>query len=167
MLKSKRTIILFILIVVALALPTSALANKQIFKARLTTGAEVHDVVGSDAQGAAIFGLTPDGIRFSMQVRGLSGPVTGAHLHGPATEAENGPIIVTLCGAPAPAAEVDCTMTDATTMQIQGTISSSLLAQWGVTGSTLRSWLDDGLVYVNVHTAANPAGEARGQLDPQ
>jgi len=167
MLKSKRTIILFILIVVALTLPTTALANKQIFKSRLTTSAELHEVVESHAQGSAVFGLTPKGVYFSLVVTGLSGTPTGAHIHGPASEAENAPVLVSLCGAPAPAAVASCELDENGNLVLQGVISSSLLARWGVNGPDLLDWLNNGLLYVNVHTALNPAGEARGQIYPQ
>lgn len=160
----KRIILLGLLLLLILALPASALASKNVYKARLSTGNELHEVSGSNAGGSALFGRTASGFRFTIIVRGLSGPATGAHIHGPATEAENGPVVVSLCGNPTPAAAVTCTMTDSSTMQVDGVLTSSLMAQWGVTASTFQSWLDNGLLYVNVHTALNPAGEVRGQI---
>jgi len=160
----KRILVIGILLLLVLALPATALANKSIYKARLTTSSELHDVTGSSASGSAVFGRTPSGFRFTMYVHDLSGLATGAHIHGPATESENGPVLVSLCGNPAPAAAVTCTMIDATTLRVDGELTSTLFAQWGVTASTFQSWLDDGLLYVNVHTAQNPTGEVRGQL---
>jgi hypothetical protein len=84
-------------------------------------------------------------------------------LHGPATEAENAGVLISLCGSPAPAALPVCNF-DGDTMDISGVLTSGLAAQWGLTSSEFNQWLDDGLVYVNVHTELNPAGEARGQL---
>lgn len=163
----KRTFILVVFIIVLLALPTTVLANKQLFKARLTTGAELHEVAGSQARGAMHLAMFPDGVmRFQMQVVGLSGPATGAHLHAPANESANAPVILTLCGNPAPSAIGGVCPFDVATnsMTVSGEIDSNLLYAWGLRAADLFAWLDDGLVYVNVHTALNPAGEVRGQL---
>ena len=90
----KRIVVLGIVLLLMLAIPATALATKNVYKARLTTGAELHDVVGSNAVGSFLLGRTPTSFRFTMIVQNLSGPVTGAHLHGPATEAQNGPIVI-------------------------------------------------------------------------
>jgi hypothetical protein len=160
-------LLLVVICLLLLAIPITALANKQVWKARLTTGAELHPVVDSQASGAAVFATNPDGsLHFMLQVRGLSGPVVGAHIHGPATEAENAPVAVTLCGNPAPAAVAECSVTDGT-LTVEGDLTSSLLAQWGLRGATLFEWLNTGMSYVNVHTPTNPAGETRGQIYPR
>lgn len=59
-----------------------------------------------------------------------------------------------------------CTM-DGSTLIIEGEINAALLAAWGVNPAEFMSWLNNGLAYVNVHTALNPAGEARGQVNPR
>ncbi|HZD10023.1 MAG TPA: CHRD domain-containing protein [Candidatus Binatia bacterium] len=163
----KRLFFVALLAAIILALPALALANKQIFKARLSSAAELHEVVGASASGAAIFGVRPDGMTFMLNVRGLSGPATGAHIHAPASTSENAPVVISLCGNPAPAAVATCTTDADGNLQIQGDINSSLLAQWGVTAAQLLSWFNSDSAYVNVHTALNPAGEARGQIVPQ
>ena len=161
--KSKRLMIMFVLAALILALPTTVLANKRLWKASLSSANELHEVVGSSARGSATFATFPDGgIHFMLNVRGLSGPATGAHLHAPATESENASVVVTLCGNPTPGAVATCTTDADGNMFIEGSISSSLLR--GITAATFFSYLEDGLVYVNVHTALNPAGETRGQL---
>ena len=48
---ARRFLLLGLLTAVVFALPVTVLANKQIFKAILTTDAELHEVVGSNAQG--------------------------------------------------------------------------------------------------------------------
>ncbi|MDT8306296.1 MAG: CHRD domain-containing protein, partial [Anaerolineae bacterium] len=154
-------------VVLTLAVTSTALAMKRLYKARLNTANELHDVVGSSATGSAILARRPDGMDFMISVRALSGPPVGAHIHAPATEAQNAGVLLTLCGNPGPAAVAACDSDyDAATdsYRIQGRITSSLLAQWGVTAATLDGYLEDGLAYVNVHTALNPAGEVRGQL---
>lgn len=71
----------------------------------------------------------------------LTGPATAAHLHI-APKKEAGPVIVPLCGP--------CT---------NNQTGKAHLTPGDV--SALRA----GRVYVNIHTAANPAGEVRGQVD--
>ena len=161
-----RLVILVSLVVLVFALPATALAYKQIFYARLTTGAELHQVVGSSAAGNATVITGPDATRFGITIRNLSGPPSGVHIHAPATPIQNAPVLITLCGAPPPAAIATCSY-DSGTLSIQGEITSSLLAQSGVTGAQFMQYLNDGLAYINVHTALNPAGEVRGQIVPQ
>lgn len=165
----RRLVFITIFALLLLTLPTTALANKKIYLAKLTTGAELHEVVGSKAWGSFALVTNLDGtLGFQMQVVNLSGAPTGVHLHAPATASENAPVIVTLCGAPAPSAAGACPFDSSTnSMTLSGKLTSSLMAQWGVTGQQLMQWLDDELVYVNLHTALNPAGEVRGQLHPR
>ena len=163
--RNRKFIYFIILLALVMALPATALARKNVFKARLSTGAELHEVVGSSAQGSAVFGLAPDGMQFMLHVRGLSGPATGAHIHAPATASETAPVIISLCGHPAPAAFAECTTDASGTLTIQGHIGSSLMAQWGLGGAQLISYLESGTAYVNVHTSLDPAGEARGQIE--
>ncbi len=153
-----------IIVALVMALPVTALANKKIWTAKLTTGAELHEVVGSRAAGSAVFATSIDGrkVNFNLIVFNLSGAPTAAHIHGPASTSENGPVIITLCSGGG------CTFDSNTnTMSISGSITSSTLNQAGVSPQDFFSWLDDGMLYVNVHTALNPAGEARGQIHPQ
>lgn len=164
-LRKKRTIVVFVVLIVALVLPMTVFANKRVYRAKLHPQNELHEVVGSNAHGTAILQRVPEGLRFMVYIDGLSGPVGGMHLHGPATTAENAPVLLTLCGNPQPAVFENCDVVDGKLM-LQGDISSSLLAQWGVTGRDLTEMLENELVYVNAHTALNPAGEVRGQLIP-
>lgn len=159
----RRILLIGLLTAVVFALPLTVLANKQIFKATLTTEAELHDVIGSNAHGSAILGLTPTGVRFQVAVNGLSGDALSAHIHGPADETQNAPPVVTLCGNPPPSVTGACVMENGV-LKIQGTITNQLV---GMTNAEFISALNSGLLYVNVHTALNPAGEVRGQLYPQ
>ena len=164
---TKRTSLVIVLMIIALSIPAIASASKRIYKARLSTGAETHEVIGSNARGSAILSRKPEGWSFLLNVRDLSGTPTGVHLHGPADETEDAGILVTICGAPGPAAVEACELDDDGLLTLSGDLTSSLFAQWGVSGRDFQEWLDDGLVYINVHTELNPAGETRGQFYPR
>ena len=70
---------------------------------------------------------------------GLTGPATVAHFHGPAEIGANAPVLI-----PSPAA---------TPITGTATITDAQAAE-----------LMAGKLYFNVHTAANPGGEIRGQV---
>lgn len=78
---------------------------------------------------------------------GLTGPATAAHIHGPAEPGKNAGVVLWISdhdtkAHPFPSPfEGSATLTDAQ--------ASDLMS---------------GLYYVNIHTAANPGGELRGQL---
>jgi hypothetical protein len=160
----RRILLLGLLAAVVLALPLTVLANKRVFLADLTTEAELHEVIGSDASGSGFIGSTPSsGFRFGLQVRGLSGDAVAAHIHGPATADENAPVVVTLCGGPPPAILAQCTMQDGI-LVIQGNITTQIQ---GMTPAEFVAAMNSGLLYFNVHTVLNPAGEVRGQIIPR
>jgi hypothetical protein len=71
----------------------------------------------------------------------LTGPATMAHFHGPAPEGKAAGVMVPISGALASPIKGSATLTD-----------------------DQAKALMDGMVYFNVHTAANKAGEIRGQL---
>ena len=82
---------------------------------------------------------------YHVTYKGLTGPATMAHFHGPAAPGANAPPVV-----PVP--------TDALANPMTGkaTLTDAQIAD-----------LRDGKWYFNIHTAANPGGEIRGQLEHQ
>lgn len=160
----KRLFILGLLALVLFALPVSVFANKQLYKARLTTDAELHTVVGSDASGSFILVRRPASLDFMGQIRGLTSAPSGVHLHAAADETQNAPVRVTLCGNPAPAVFPTCDLDANGNLIFSGSIPSTYIQ--GMTNAEFFNALENGLVYVNAHTSLNPAGETRGQLHP-
>ena len=159
---TKRTILILVLVAILLAVPATVLAGKLIYKARLTTAQETVPVVGSDARGSLIFGTDPDGNWiFKLKVRDLSGPVGGAHIHGPAGYGQAAGIVFTLCGNPQPGAVLTCDVKDGK-LKVEGNFDPSMLR--GITAEQFMEYLNSGMLYVNVHTGMNPAGESRGQI---
>jgi hypothetical protein len=71
---------------------------------------------------------------------GLTGPATAAHFHGPAEPGKNAGVLVPIPG-PGPQFEGSADLSEAQ--------ASELIA---------------GRLYVNIHTAAHPGGELRGQV---
>ena len=71
----------------------------------------------------------------------FAGPATAAHFHGPAEAGKNAGVAVAIPNAASSPAEGSATLTDAQ--------AADLMA---------------GKYYINVHTAANPGGEIRGQV---
>ena len=80
-------------------------------------------------------------LRWTVTYSGLTGPVTSAHFHGPAQQGASGGITVPLVGS------------------LQSPISGA------ATLNTVQAAdLIAGRWYLNLHTAAHPGGEVRGQI---
>ena len=110
-------------------------------------GAQENPPVNTPATGGGMFVLNPDGTEliYNVSVTGLSGPIQAAHFHNAAT-GTSGPIVRTITFTGEVASGV-WTSTDA--QALTPALVAELLA---------------GNIYVNVHTAANPGGEIRGQV---
>jgi hypothetical protein len=124
----------------AVAFAGPAFADKM--KATLDGKAEVPPNT-SAAKGTADIDYDPASKKLSWKVTysGLSGPATAAHFHGPAEAGKNAGVAVAIPNATSSPVEGSATLTDAQ--------AADLVA---------------GKYYVNIHTAANPGGEIRGQV---
>lgn len=80
-------------------------------------------------------------LSWKLSYSGLSGPATAAHFHGPAEAGKTAGVAVAIPNATSSPVEGSATLTDAQ--------AADLVA---------------GKYYVNIHTAANPGGEIRGQV---
>ena len=150
----RRRLALLVIIGGLLAFPataSAAAANGEVWTATLSGGAEVPPVA-TTATGTATLVLSPDGatIRYLIQYSGLSGTLAAAHIHLGAA-GSNGGVMLPFVAGPSP---------------MVGTLTAANLVPTG--GVTTFSGAVDairaGNAYVNLHTAANPAGEVRGQI---
>jgi hypothetical protein len=112
------------------------------FTARLTGAAETppNDSKGTGSAAASL-DTTTKKLTWRVTYSGLSGPATMAHFHGPAPAGKAAPVAVPLPNPVTSPATGSAILTDAQIGDLQG-----------------------GLWYLNVHTAAHPDGEIRGQL---
>jgi len=100
--------------------------------------------VQSPANGAATVMVNTDTreLRWDVQVQNLSAPMTASHFHGPATSAQNGPVVIPIAKAG-----------DQSPFKGSATLTPEQMAD-----------LLAGRWYVNIHTPNNPPGEIRGQV---
>jgi hypothetical protein len=80
-------------------------------------------------------------LSWTLTYSGLTGPATAAHFHGPAEPGKNAGVAVAIPNAGTSPVTGSATLTDAQAADLEA-----------------------GKYYVNVHTAANPGGEIRGQV---
>ena len=80
-------------------------------------------------------------LSWKLTYSGLTGPATAAHFHGPAEPGKNAGVAVAIPNATSSPVSGSATLTDAQAADLEA-----------------------GKYYVNIHTAANPAGEIRGQV---
>ena len=119
-----------------------ARADQMTFKADLSGANEVPPVTTAGKGSAtATLDTGTKTLNWTVDYSGLSGPVTAAHIHGPAAAGTNAGVLVSLGTNLANPIKGSATLTDA---QV--------------------SDLEAGRTYVNVHTADNKGGEIRGQL---
>lgn len=128
--------------VLGLAAVAGASSTTTVWTAALSSGQEVPPQVVKDPNAHGLFKGTRTGttLKWRLTFAKLSGPATAAHIHM-AAKGKPGPIVVPLCGP--------CTSGQTGTV----TLTTEELAAF-----------KKHLLYVNVHTAKNPAGEIRGQL---
>jgi CHRD domain len=133
---------------------------------RLSSYLEVPAVSSVNATGSIELRVGSDSIAYKLTYSGLTGPATFAHIHF-AQPGVNGGIAAFLCGGGGKAA---CPGAAGTA---SGTIAAGDINPLGQTTaqgllvnemSELIAAIRAGVVYANVHTAAFPSGELRGQV---
>jgi hypothetical protein len=119
----------------------SATMNSVWLEASLSAANEV-PANGSSGSGKLEASLNQDSLElsYSLSYTGLSGPVKAGHFHGPAPAGSNAGVVLPLSGSLASPIQGEATLTPEQAADL-------LAGKW----------------YVNLHTAANPGGEIRGQ----
>lgn len=101
---------------------------------------------GSGGTGSLVATFNPvtKVLNYSLTYEGLTGPAKAGHFHGPAAMGANAGVVLPFVGSVDSPVKGTAVLTDAQ--------ATDLL---------------DGKWYVNLHTAANPGGEIRGQVVPK
>ncbi|QPF82891.1 CHRD domain-containing protein [Bradyrhizobium genosp. L] len=137
---SNKTLLATLTLGAAIAFAGPAFAEK--LKATLSGKTEVPPNTSAGTGTADIdYDAASKKLTWKLTYSGLSGPATAAHFHGPAETGKNAGVAVAIPNATSSPVDGSATLTDAQ--------AADLLA---------------GKYYVNVHTAANPGGEIRGQV---
>ena len=110
--------------------------------AQLSGASEVPAVVtGASGMLEGNFSASSNLLTWKITYSGLSGPATGAHFHGPAMAGQNAGVVLPM------SPPLDSPMTGSATLT-PSQAADLVAGKW----------------YVNLHTAANPNGEVRGQV---
>ncbi len=126
----------------AALLSVAAHAETVTFHATMNGATEVPPkTTNGTGTATATLDTTTKVLTYDVTYSGLTGPATMGHLHGPADPGANAPVAVPF---PAPV-----------TSPIHGTATLN---------DTQMQELMAGKMYANIHTAANPGGEIRGQM---
>ena len=136
-----RTMLTTLALGAAVAFAGSALAADKM-KATLDGKSEVPPNTSAGKGTADLeYDAASKKLNWKLTYSGLSGPATAAHFHGPAEAGANAGVAVAIPNAGTSPVEGSATLTDAQAADLTG-----------------------GKYYINVHTAANPGGEIRGQV---
>ena len=125
------------------AAATPAAAETVSYKAMIMPATEVPPVMDSKGMGqlTATYDTGSKKLTYDVTYSGLTGPATAAHFHGPAPVGKNAPVMV----------------------PVSGELPSPVKGMVTLTDEQAKA-LTDGDMYFNIHTAANKAGEMRGQV---
>jgi hypothetical protein len=135
-----RTMLATLALGATIALAGPALAEKM--KVTLDSKSEVPPNTSAGTGTADVdYDAASKKLTWKLTYSGLSGPATGAHFHGPAEAGKNAGVKVAIPNATASPAEGSAILTDEQAADLTA-----------------------GKYYINVHTAANPGGEIRGQV---
>jgi hypothetical protein len=130
----------------SLTAPALVFADTVNFSADLKAASEVPPKDSpATGQFTATFDTTTKQLQYKATYSDLTGPATMAHIHGPAPAGKNAGVVV-----PVPK--------DKLASPIEGTAT--------LTDAQAKDLLA-GNYYFNVHTAKNPGGEIRGQIEKQ
>ena len=135
----RRSLLAAVFAVGSFSVASAATLN---FSATMTAASEVPSTTSAGSGDAlATLDTATKALTYTVTFQNLTGPATAAHFHGPAAAGANAGVVVPLGNTP--------------TSPIHG---SKVLTDAQIADLEAGKW------YVNVHTAANPGGEIRGQV---
>jgi len=142
-------------------------SQRNSFKARLSGYQEV-PAINTTGAGALKASVNSAGtvLSYTLTYSGLSGPAAAAHIHF-AQPGVNGGVVLWLCGGgskpacPAAGVPISGTVTAGDVTALPGVAAQGMAA--GDLAAVLKA-MRAGVAYANVHTAAFPGGEIRGQI---
>ena len=133
----------FGLLAVTFAATAPASAETVNYMAKLSASSETPPNASAGAGTLkATYDTTSKMLTWTADYSGLTGPATMAHFHGPAPVGKAAGVMVPVTGSLATPLKGTATLTD-----------------------TQATALADGMMYFNIHTAANKGGEIRGQVE--
>jgi hypothetical protein len=118
-------------------------------------GASATPPVAGNASGKATLTVSGNTAHYEITVNELSGPATMAHIHV-GQPGVAGPPVYTFKINKVGSGKL-----------AEGDIDLTKPANKTVSGDSLKVLLNNGSAYINVHTAAHPGGEIRGQIVKQ
>ena len=126
----------------AMLLSVAARAETVTFHGTMDTKSEV-PAKTTDGKGTveATLDTSTKVLTYTVTYSGLTGPATAAHIHGPAAPGANAGVLI----------------------PFKAPLDSPVKGTATLTDDQIKA-LMAGQTYANVHTAANPGGEIRGQL---
>jgi hypothetical protein len=135
------------------------------YNGALTGGKERPTPTTSTATGVAHITVTK-GMQLTYYVSWtfLTGTVSGAHIHGPADANNIANVLVDFSALPVGSSGQTFNATASGSASGTVNVGASAVITGTVSGDSLMKLLNAGLLYVNVHTAANGGGEIRAQL---
>ena len=122
---------------------TPAARDSRVALTTQLRGANEVPPVNSPGNGSvdAVFNKDTNMLRWKVAYNGLTGPVTGGHFHGPAAIGANAGVVLGWAQPIRSGMDGSAVLTPAQAADL-------LAGRW----------------YANIHTAANPGGEVRGQM---
>ena len=133
---------LFATLALTAAVAFAGQASAEKFKATLDAKSEVPATTSAGTGTADLdYDAASKKLSWTVTYSGLSGPATAAHFHGPAEAGKNAGVAVAIPNATSSPVKGEATLTEAQAADLLG-----------------------GRYYINIHTAANPGGEIRGQV---
>lgn len=143
--KSKRLVSALLLAALGLSVSYAALAGTVAIEASLSAASEVPpNSSGGIGTLEASLDQETNVLNYTVTYAGMSGPVKAGHFHGPAAAGSNAGVVLPFIGGVESPVKGTALLTPAQAADL-------LAGKW----------------YVNLHTAANPGGEIRGQASPK